>query len=175
MAKDIMNPELTALQARFVQEYLIDVPPNGRQAAIRCGCKPEIAHSMASRWLKDPKIRLALQEAQKERAERTNITKDRVLKELEKIGFAPLAGEEKDVLIEKEITDFKTGEVTSTTIKARTVKPADKINALINISKMQGYHKELVEHSGTITLEQLVQDSFASNENEETEIIEATD
>ena len=167
MAKDVLNPELTALQARFVQEYLIDVPPNGRQAAIRCGCEPKTAHSRASRWLKDPKIRFALQEAQKERVQRTGVTQDRVIRELEKLGFAPLANEDKEALIEKEITDFQSGSNSATTIKTRTVKPADKINALINIAKIQGMFKEQVEHSGTITLEQLVTDSFINEETSE--------
>ena len=83
-----MMEKLTAKQERFCTEYIIDL--NATQAAIRAGYSSKTANRIASENLSKPDIQRKIQELQQERAERTEITQDRVLKELAGIGFAPI-------------------------------------------------------------------------------------
>lgn len=80
---------LTAKQKAFVQEYLIDL--NATQAAIRAGYSAKTANRIANENLSKPDIQTAIQKAMDKRAQRTEITADRVLQELAKIGFANMA------------------------------------------------------------------------------------
>jgi phage terminase small subunit len=80
---------LTLKQAQFVREYLVDL--NATQAAIRAGYSARTAASIGDENLRKPAIAEAVQTAMAERAERTEITADRVLKELAKVGFANLS------------------------------------------------------------------------------------
>ena len=79
---------LTAKQQRFVDEYLIDL--NATQAAIRVGYSKKTADQQASRLLTNIKVREYLAQRQADRANRTEITQDKVLKELAKIGFSDI-------------------------------------------------------------------------------------
>ena len=79
---------LTAKQQRFVDEYLIDL--NATQAAIRVGYSKKTADQQASRLLTNVKVREYLAQRQADRANRTEITQDKVLKELAKIGFSDI-------------------------------------------------------------------------------------
>lgn len=79
---------ITEKQRRFVDEYLIDL--NGTQAAIRAGYSEATANEQASRMLANVNIQEYLQERRKAVQERTEITQDKVLKELAKIGFADI-------------------------------------------------------------------------------------
>lgn len=80
--------KLTAKQEIFCREYIIDL--NATQAAIRAGYSKKTANRIASENLSKLDIQRKIQELQQERAERTEITQDRVLKELAGIGFAPI-------------------------------------------------------------------------------------
>jgi phage terminase small subunit len=77
---------LTPKQSRFVEEYLVDL--NGKQAAIRAGYSANTAEVQASRLLRIVKIQVALSAAMRARSRNTEVTPDRVLAELAKIGFA---------------------------------------------------------------------------------------
>jgi phage terminase small subunit len=79
---------MNANQRRFIDEYLIDL--NGSQAAIRAGYSARSARKTAYDLLAKPEIAEAVQAAMNERAARTAITQDRVLKELAKIGFSDI-------------------------------------------------------------------------------------
>ena len=79
---------LTAKQERFVAEYLIDL--NATQAAIRAGYSEKSARVTGAENLTKPDIQAAIQEAQAKRLNRTEITQDRVLLELARIGFADI-------------------------------------------------------------------------------------
>ena len=81
--------KLTPRQARFVDEYLIDL--NATQAAIRAGYSPHRADSHGPRLLGNVGIAEAIEKAMAERSERTEITQDSVLRELALIGFADMA------------------------------------------------------------------------------------
>lgn len=75
-------------QRRFAQEYLIDL--NATQAAIRAGYSAKTAKAQGARLLTHVDVQAAIQQAQDERAKRTEITADRVLQELARVGFANL-------------------------------------------------------------------------------------
>jgi len=77
---------LTPKQDAFVREYLVDL--NATQAAIRAGYSKRTARRIGSENVAKPDIAAALQKALRARAERTEVTADRVLQELARIGFA---------------------------------------------------------------------------------------
>jgi phage terminase small subunit len=79
---------LTPKQARFVEEYLVDL--NGAQAAIRAGYSAKTAKEQAARLLTKVHVTEAISAAQQARSTRTEITQDRVLEELAKIGFSDI-------------------------------------------------------------------------------------
>lgn len=79
---------LTPKQARFVEEYLVDL--NATQAAIRAGYSARTAGQTSFELLKKPEIQILISEAQKKRSKRTEITQDRVLQELAKLGFGDI-------------------------------------------------------------------------------------
>lgn len=78
--------KLTDKQKCFCEEYLVDL--NATQAAIRAGYKPKTARSQGQRLLTNVNIQQYLQQLMDERSERTEITADRVLKELAAIAFS---------------------------------------------------------------------------------------
>lgn len=80
---------MTPKQSAFVHEYLIDL--NATQAAIRAGYSANAAGAIGHETLTKPEVAAAIAEAQADRARRTGITADRVLRELAKVGFADLA------------------------------------------------------------------------------------
>ena len=77
---------LNAKKNRFVEEYPVDL--NATQAAIRAGYSKKTAYSIGQRLLKDVEIQDAIQQAMKDRSERTGITQDKVVEELGKVAFA---------------------------------------------------------------------------------------
>ncbi|XVJ69935.1 MAG: terminase small subunit [Rhizobacter sp.] len=77
---------LTAKQEAFVAEYLIDF--NGNQAAIRAGFSERSARKTAYELLDDPRISESIKKAINERSQRTEITADRVLREVARLGFS---------------------------------------------------------------------------------------
>jgi phage terminase small subunit len=80
---------LTPRQSLFVAEYLIDL--NARQAAIRAGYAKGSAADRGWELLnRCPPVMARLKEAMAERAQRTQIDAERVLKELARIAFADM-------------------------------------------------------------------------------------
>lgn len=76
---------LTPKQSLFVREYLVDL--NATQAAIRAGYSKKTAGQIGEQLLKKLEIATELQKAMKERGERTGITADRVLNEIERLAM----------------------------------------------------------------------------------------
>lgn len=74
---------LTAKQAAFVQEYLVDF--NATQAAIRAGYSEKTAGKIGFENLQKPEIQAAIKDAMGDREKRTHINQDFVLSELYKI------------------------------------------------------------------------------------------
>lgn len=76
-------------QRQFCEEYLIDL--NATQAAIRAGYKEKYAHTNAPKLLQNTTIKAKIDELMAERSRRTEITQDRVIKELAIIAFSNAA------------------------------------------------------------------------------------
>lgn len=76
-------------QAQFVREYLVDL--NATQAAIRAGYAEKTAEVCGPRLLGNVRVAAAVEKALAERAQRTEISQDRVLRELAALGFANMA------------------------------------------------------------------------------------
>lgn len=72
--------KLTAKQARFVTEYLVDL--NATQAAIRAGYSPKTARVIGAENLTKPDVAAAVAIGQKVRSERVELTQDWVVEQL---------------------------------------------------------------------------------------------
>lgn len=70
-------------QSQFVKEYVIDF--NGKQAAIRAGYSARSAEVTASRLLSNAKVKAAVEKEMAKLAERTEITQDKVLRDIEEL------------------------------------------------------------------------------------------
>ena len=77
--------ELTPKQARFVEEYLTDL--NATQAAIRAGYSAANADKIGSELLGKTRVKEAIDAAKVQRSEKTEITSERVLKEIAAMAF----------------------------------------------------------------------------------------
>ena len=75
-----MADNLTPLQARFVEEYLIDL--NASQAAKRAGSKAKNLTVAGAEFLANPKVREAIDAAKAARSQETQIDAAWVLKRL---------------------------------------------------------------------------------------------
>ena len=78
--------KLPPMQDRFVDEWLIDF--NGTQAAIRAGYSERSARSIAGRLLTKDNIQREISRRQKDLQRRTEVTQERVVKELARVAFA---------------------------------------------------------------------------------------
>lgn len=86
----ITTQELTDRQARFCEEYLIDL--NATQAAIRAGYSEKTANRIASELLSKLDIQEKIAELKAERAKRTEMTQDSVIQELAAVARAEVKG-----------------------------------------------------------------------------------
>ena len=76
---------LNEKQARFVDEYLIDL--NATQAAIRAGYSAKRASEIGYQLLQKTTVQESIAKAMAERSKRTGINQDRVITELAKIAL----------------------------------------------------------------------------------------
>lgn len=88
MAGASVRKTLKGKQRVFVEQYLLDL--NATQAAIRAGYSQQTADVQGPRLLEHPQVKAAIAAAMKARSERTGITQDRVLRELELLSFSDL-------------------------------------------------------------------------------------
>jgi len=157
-----MSGGLTAKQAAFIREYLVDL--NASAAARRAGYSHKTAGIIGFENLEKPKIKAAIDAAMKARAKRTEITQDRVLEELARIGFADVrdliewdeehasfvpsgdlsdadAAAISEVRAETTRTHGSGGEVSESQVKLR-LKTYDKLSALEKLGKHLGMFDE---------------------------------
>ena len=80
---------LTPKQQRFCDEYIIDL--NATQAAIRAGYSEKTAYRTGADNLRKPQIEEYIAKRQKELSRSTEITQERVIKELALIAFSNTA------------------------------------------------------------------------------------
>ena len=170
--------KLTPKQKAFVQEYLIDL--NATQAAIRAGYSEKTAEQAGSRLLSNVKIQESIQDAMKNREQRTQITQDKVLNELAKIAFANgtdfaslITGMKKEKVWNDETQEYEEVEVKKQFVQfidtdslppdkkaavaaiketryGLAVESHDKVKALELIGKHLGMFKEKLELSGEV-------------------------
>ena len=80
--------KLTPKQELFCREYLVDL--NATQAAIRAGYSKKTAKSQGQRLLTNVDVQTFIQMLMDARAQRTEITADRVIEQLGRVAFGDL-------------------------------------------------------------------------------------
>jgi phage terminase small subunit len=80
--------KLSPRKQRFVEEYLVDL--NATKAAERAGYSARTAKAQGSRLLTNVDVSAAIEVAQSKRSERTEITADRVLREIALVAFSDI-------------------------------------------------------------------------------------
>ena len=76
---------LTPKQYIFCKEYLVDM--NATRAIIKAGYSEKSADTQGSRMLRNVKVRAYLDEMTAHRAEKLDITADKVLQEIANVAF----------------------------------------------------------------------------------------
>ena len=135
-AQDRLN--ITPKQQRFVDEYLIDL--NATQAAIRAGYSEKTANEQGSRLLANVSISEAIAEAQNKRAERTEITQDYVLTNIQKVIERCMQVQQ----VDNCLTQTEDGELA----QAFMFKEQGALKGLELLGKHLGMFKDKVEHTG---------------------------
>jgi phage terminase small subunit len=153
--------ELTARQQKFVLEYQVDQVAT--QAAIRAGYSAGTAHVQGSRLLTNVKVRKAIANAQAKAAGKAEVTVERIVGELAKIGFAnmqdymgstpdgdpyldfsKLTRDQAAALAEVTVDDFVDGRgKDARAIKRVKFKLHDKRAALVGLARHLGMFQDL--------------------------------
>lgn len=122
-----MARKLNDKQKRFTEEYLIDL--NATKAAQRAGYSQKTAYSIGSELLKKPEIQEFIARAKEKRSERTEITADRVLQEMAKIGFSDIRNtlsKTGNLITPTEWDDDTAGAISSIEVVTRPTAAKDK-------------------------------------------------
>lgn len=156
---------LTLKERRFVSEYLVD--GNGLQAAIRAGYAPKSAHVTASRLLRKPNVKAAVDAKRAKQLESTDLTAARVLEEMRRLAFSDvrqlfdehgnlrplhtLTAEQAACIagVEVIIKNAKAGDGQTDTV--HKIKIWDKPRTMEMLAKHFGLLMEKIEHSGHVT------------------------
>jgi phage terminase small subunit len=171
-----MSEKLSEKQKEFCRQYLIDL--NGTQAAIRAGYSARTANEQAARLLAKVSVRSHLEKLMQERAQRTEIDADWMLKRLAQDATADLADLYDDLGQLKPVKEWpmawRTGLVAGVEtvqerdgfspegdpafVTVRKVKLADRAKMLEMIGRHVGVQafKDRLEHSGKVGLESLI-------------------
>lgn len=123
-----LEAELTAKQARFAREYIID--RNGTRAAKAAGYSEKSAEVQASENIRKPKIQQFISALEADYLNQLGITKSRIAQSLAEIAFT---SEQVIETLNEETGDF---EPTSITVAA---KDRDRIAALKELKAMGGF------------------------------------
>lgn len=163
---------LTPKQEAFCLEYIKDL--NATQAAIRAGYSEKTATAIAAENLTKPNVAARVEELMKERSKRTEITADLILGELLKLATVDLGKafdasgtilpiNEMPEEVRKAISGIEVNELfgrgdDSDQVIGFTKKVRfwDKPKSLELLGKHLKLFKEQIEHSGKITLEDLL-------------------
>lgn len=150
---------LTDQNKRFGEEYIIDL--HITNSAIRAKYSKKTAYSIGQRLLKNVEMQDYIQKLMKERSERTNITQDKVLKELAHLGFSNIKNYIKastdGFIVFKDIDqiseeDARAIESIKVNVKEGKIefKLHSKSRGLELIGRHLGMFLDKVEHSGGI-------------------------
>lgn len=152
--------KLTPKQERFCEEYLIDL--NATQAAIRAGYSANTANEQGAQNLAKLSIQEKITELKAERSQRTEITQDRVVKELAAMAFAKATdyAQIADVGGKVAIMLTPTAQLTKAQqagivgikqTQAGIEVKLDKTKALELLGRHLGMFKDKIELEGTVT------------------------
>ncbi len=153
---------LTPKQAMFVAEFLVD--RNATRAAIAAGYSEKTAEAAGSRLLRNVKVSAAITERNARRVEKLDITIERTARELAKLSYFDPGrlfdenGKLKPVAELDEVTRaaVESVEVDPETGRVKRIGMAKKGQNLERLGRHLGMFTDKVEHSGRLTLEQLV-------------------
>lgn len=130
--------ELNDKQKRFVAEYIVDY--NATQAAIRAGYSEKSAEQLGFQLLKKPSVAEAVANAQKKLAVKSDVTIERVLKELASIGLDNEKERTTDRLKALELIGKHLGMYTDRSVIDATVGMSESDRALL--AKVSGRLKD---------------------------------
>lgn len=148
---------LTPQQRRFVEEYMKDL--NATHAAVRAGYSKKTAGVQGHDLLKRPKIAAEVKKRMDARSRQNEITADRVLKELARIGFSDMRDlvgwGPKGVAIKssRSISDDAAAAVSEVSEMASgrlRLKLHSKDNALMQIARHLGMFRDTIQIDGEI-------------------------
>lgn len=155
---------MTPQQALFVQEYRKDL--NATQAAIRAGYSKKTAGSQGERLLKNVEIAKAIQKATSQQLEKVELSAERVLEEMRRLGFSnvqDLFDANGDLIPIHKLTREQAACISSIEVimknatagdgkidRVLKVKVWDKRATLEMLAKHFALLTEQVEHSGSV-------------------------
>lgn len=164
---------MTPKRERFVAEYLVDL--NATQAAIRAGYSAKTANEQGARLLANASVASAVKTALEKRAERTEITQDRVLQEIARIAFSDLRrmfGENGGLKRPEDLDDDTAAALASIEVVTRSagkngegetevehvhkVKAWDKARALEMLGRHLAMFTDKTEHSAGAGMAELL-------------------
>lgn len=143
-------------QEQFCQEYLVDL--NATQAYLRTGYTPKNVSQCASMLLSRPHVRARVDELLAQRAARTGVNQDRVIRELARIAFldpTELADINKGTILDDTTEDDRAA-IASVKVKSgedyteREIRFADKLKALELLGKHLGMFTDKVDITGPL-------------------------
>lgn len=161
---------MTKRQKIFIREYLVDL--NATRAAVSAGYSEKTASEQASRLLTNVKIKSEIEHLLQKTMQRLDITVEKVLGELAKLGFAnmkdyikinngdpyvdfsALTRDQAAAIQEVTVEEYTEGRgEDKRDIKRTKFKLAEKRGSLELLGKYLKLFTDRVEHTGTITHE----------------------
>ena len=165
-----MSDDLTLKEQAFVEVYIAN-KGNGTQAAIAAGYSARSAYTLASRLLKKVEVKSAIERKTAKVLARYDVTPDKIVRELAKIGFSNVddfiakqddgsviidlstaTPEQLAALTSIELDQYTDGRgANARGVKRVRFKLADKRQALMDLAKLaRMLPSERVEHTGGI-------------------------
>jgi len=162
--------KLTVKQKRFVDEYLVDF--NATQAALRAGYSKKTANTIAAQNLAKLSIQTEISRRQKDLQRRTEVSQDRVVKELARVAFSNatnavqvqprtiVGADGKEIVIQTvvltataELTDDQRAAISQIKQGANgiEIKMYDKLKALELLGRHIGMFNDKLELKATVT------------------------
>lgn len=161
-AKKSADSTSTPSQKVFVQEYLVDL--NATRAAKSAGYSEKSASEQGSRLLGNIKIQKAIQRAMQQRAERTQVTQDRVVTELARIAFGDLSEvmswsssglslkDSAELTADQLASIAEISETSSEKSQSMRIKRHDKVRALEILARHLGMLNDKLNISGGLDI-----------------------
>lgn len=161
---------LSFQQARFVEEYLLDL--NATQAAIRAGYSQKSAFIIGWENLRKPNIAAAVTESREKLSDKLDVTLEDLAVEMRKLAysnaldyvrvlpngepavdFSQLTRSQAAAITEITVEDYTDGRgEDAREVKRVRYKVESKRQAIMDLAKLLGHVTDKVEHSGGVTV-----------------------